>query len=61
MSDPTPNKPNKGKKIIATGGWTKAGTTAKRYSPPPTPPPARQEKPQHPPSLVDKVKSVVEA
>lgn len=61
MSDPTPNRPNKGKKIIATGGWTKAGASANRYTPPPTPPPISQTKPQHPPSLLNKVKSAVEA
>lgn len=54
--------PNNGKKIVATGGWSK-GTPQQRppASPPiPTPGPQRSE-PQHPPSLLNKVKSAVES
>lgn len=56
MSAPTPNN---GKKIVATGGWSKGGVrpTVPPPGPVPTPPPG----PQHPPSLIDKMKSVVEA
>jgi len=58
--------PNKGKKIIATGGWRKAGTPANNRpianQPIPTPAPqVKSEQPQHPPSLLNKVKSAVEA
>jgi len=56
MSAPTPNN---GKKIVATGGWSKGGVrpTVPPPGPVPTPPPG----PQHPPSLINKMKSVVEA
>jgi len=56
MSDPAPNKPNKSKKIVATGGWAKGGAPARRPSAP-TP----EVGPQHPPSLLNKVKNAVGA
>jgi hypothetical protein len=52
--------PNNGKKIIATGGWSKS-PNARTPAALPVPTPVSTPGPQHPPSLLNKVKSAVEA
>jgi hypothetical protein len=52
--------PNNGKKIIATGGWSKS-PNARTPAAVPVPTPVSTPGPQHPPSLLNKVKSAVEA
>lgn len=49
--------PNNGKKIVATGGWSKGTARQPAAAPVPTP----NIQPQHPPSLIEKVKSAVDA
>lgn len=51
--------PNSGKRIVATGGWSKGTPKQRPTAPPPGPVPTPP--PEHPPSLLNKVKSVVEA
>jgi len=58
MSAPTPNN-GKGKKIVATGGWSRG--TPKKHPPRTPATPVPTPRPQHPPSLLSKVKSAVDS